>query len=430
MSGATPPPEPRLAALRYRDFRLLWTGQLISTVGSQMQMIAVNWQLYQLLSGTTYRIALFNVHLALSAQALGLGALGLVRVIPIVVLALPAGVLADTGDRRRLILWSQSVECLVAAFLAVLSLTGHAGIVVLYALTAAGTAAATFEDPASSALAPQLVARKHFLSAASLGSLNWTSATIAGPALAGVVVGIFPLGVVYALNAVSFLAVLGAVAALRHRDTPHPEGTRLSWHAVLEGLRFTRSTPVVWGTMLLDFWATFFSSARTMLPIVAGSLLHVSVLGYGILATAQPIGAVSTGMVLALRRGLERQGTLLVGGVLVYGAATALFGLSTIFALSYLLFFLTGAGDMVSTVIRANMRQLLTPNELRGRLNSVHMIMAMGGPQLGEVEAGVVAALCGVSFAIVTGGVVTVMIAGWVAWRFPGLRRYHGESTL
>ena len=206
------------------------------------------------------------MHLPVGAQALGLGGLGLVRVVPIVLFALLAGVLADTDDRRRLILWSQTVELLIAAVLAAISLTGHAGIAALYALTAAGAAAATFEDPAAAALAPQLVAREHVLNAASLRSLNWTSATIAGPAIAGVVVGIFPIGVVYALNAASFMAVLAAVAALRHRHLPVPGGARPSWRTLVEGLRFTRAAPVIWGTMLLDFWATFFSSARTMLP--------------------------------------------------------------------------------------------------------------------------------------------------------------------
>ncbi|HXT37767.1 MAG TPA: MFS transporter, partial [Chloroflexota bacterium] len=191
---------------------------------------------------------------------------------------------------------------------------------------------------------------------------------------------------------------------------------------------YTRATPVIWSTMLLDFWATFFSSARTMLPIVAGSLLGVGVQGYGILATAQPVGAVLTATGMALRRRLVHQGSILLAGVVLYGAATAIFGISIIFILSYGLYFLTGAGDMLSTVVRATLRQTLTPSELRGRLSSVHLMLAYGGPQLGELEAGVAAALFGVSAAIVSGGLATIAVAGWIAWRYPALRRYKDES--
>jgi MFS family permease len=420
-------PTPRLPALRYRDFRLLWCGQLISTTGSQMQVIGVNWQVYRLLSGSNLGITPFGHHVALSAQALGLGILGLVRVAPIMVFALLAGVLADAHDRRRLILASQGAQLLAAVALAFVSFGDHAALLTLYALTALDAAAGAFEQPAMEALEAQLVPREHLANAASLSTLVWTTGTIAGPALAGLMVGIFPIGVVYAINAISFAAVLLAVGAMRHRDTPKGAAARPSLHALVEGLRFTRATPMIWSTMLLDFWATFFSSARTMLPIVAGSMLHVGVQGYGALATAQPIGAVATGALLSWRHTIRRQGFWLLAGVALYGAATALFGVSTIFALSYALFFLTGVGDMISTVIRASLRQLLTPNELRGRLTSVHMMLAMGGPQMGELEAGLAAALFGVSAAIVSGGLITLAITGYVAWRYPALRRYRHE---
>ena len=422
------PPAPRLAALRYRDFRLLWAGSLVSSVGSQMQIIAVNWQVYRLLSHATVQVSVLGEHPSLSGQALGLGTLGLVRVVPIFLFALLGGVLADAYDRRLLILRAQSAELLAALALAFLTLGGHAGLVALYALTAADSAAATFEQPAMDALEPQLVAPEHLANAISLSTLVWTIGTIAGPALAGVVVSIFPIGVVYAINAASFAAVLLAVAALHHRDHTRVAAERPTWGHLIEGLRYTRATPVIWSTMLLDFWATFFSSARTMLPIVAGSLLGVGVQGYGILATAQPVGAVLTATGMALRRRLVHQGSILLAGVVLYGAATAIFGISIIFILSYGLYFLTGAGDMLSTVVRATLRQTLTPSELRGRLSSVHLMLAYGGPQLGELEAGVAAALFGVSAAIVSGGLATIAVAGWIAWRYPALRRYKDES--
>jgi MFS family permease len=176
--------------------------------------------------------------------------------------------------------------------------------------------------------------------------------------------------------------------------------------------------------MLLDFIATFFSSARTLLPIVAEDVLKVGVQGYGYLVAAQPVGAVLAGTYLSLRQDVKRQGVLLLLSVAIFGLATALFGLSTLFALSFFLFAVTGAADTLSAVIRGTIRQLTTPDELRGRMTGINMMFFMGGPQLGEVEAGIVAAALGAPFAIVSGGVITVLLTGWIAWRYPRLRRY------
>lgn len=164
------------------------------------------------------------------------------------------------------------------------------------------------------------------------------------------------------------------------------------------------------------------------LPLVADQVLGVGVQGYGLLATAQPVGAVLTGAFLSLRRDIGRQGVLLLISVGLYGAATALFGLSTVFVVSYLLFALTGVGDTVSTVIRATIRQIKTPDDLRGRMTGINMIFFMGGPQLGESEAGLVAAAFGVSFAIFSGGLAVLALTAWIAWRYPRLRAYTSEA--
>jgi hypothetical protein len=204
----------------------------------------------------------------------------------------------------------------------------------------------------------------------------------------------------------------------------------VGWASLVEGLRFTLKTPMIWSTMLLDFFATFFSSAQTMLPLVATSILKLDALGYGILGTAQPIGAVIAGTVVALRSDIRKQGLVLLTSVGVYGLATALFGLSSTFILSYIFYGLTGVGDTVSTVIRGTIRQLLTPDHLRGRMTSVNMIFFMGGPQLGELEAGLVAAAFGVPFSIFSGGLATVLLTIWIAWKYPQLRNYQGyEKT-
>ena len=421
---------PRLAALRHRDFRLLWGGGLISEIGSQMQIVAINWQVYQLLRGDAYTLTLGAWRLHLGAGALGLGLLGLARVVPILLLSLLGGLVADTLDRRTLIVGAQIGAAAVSAALAALTLTGRVTLAALYVLTALDVAVSAFDEPAQQALVPHLVPRAHLTNAVSLFTLVWQIGTVVGPGLAGLVIARAGVGVVYALNAASFVAVVLAVGALRYRGRGGVEARGVSVTALREGLRFTRRTRLVWSTMLLDFYATFFSSARTMLPIVADRLLHAGAPGYGLLATAQPLGAVLAGVALALRRDIRRQGVALLAGVAVYGVATALFGVSTIFAVSYALFALTGAGDTVSTVIRATLRQTLTPDHLRGRIASVHMMLAMGGPQLGELEAGLVAALWSAPVAIVTGGVATVLLTAWVAWRQPGLRRLWGDARV
>lgn len=426
--GPLAQPAPRLPALRHRDYRLLWSGQIVTTIGSQMQLIAVNWNVYNLLKSATYTVSIAGQHLTLGAGALGLGLLGLVRVLPIMVFALLGGMLADSLDRRRVVMWSQFVAIAGAATLATLSLSGHISLAALYLLTAVDAAAGAFEEPALQSLVPHLVPRRHLANAVSLFTLVWQIGTIVGPALAGLLVAHVAIGSVYAINAVSFLAVLLTVRAIRYRGPVSAERSAISWSALVEGLRFTYRARLIWSSMLLDFVATFFSSARTMLPIVADRVLGVGVQGYGVLATAQPVGAVLAGLALSWRREMRRQGAALLLSVALYGLATALFGLSSVFALSYVLFALTGAGDTVSTVIRATIRQVLTPDHVRGRMSSVHIMLASGGPQLGELEAGLVAAAFGAPFAIVTGGLATVLLTAWVAWHWPGLRTYTSQQ--
>ncbi|MCB0155762.1 MAG: MFS transporter, partial [Anaerolineae bacterium] len=393
----------RLVALQHRDFRLLWLGQVISITGSQMQIVAVDWHIFQLLRGQSYTVSVGGWEIPLQAEALGLGALGLVRILPILVFGLLGGMLADARDRRKLMIWTQVAAALFALTLAGITFAGYESVAAIYLLTAATAAAAAFDNPARQSLVPNLVPREHLTNAVSLNSLMWQIATIVGPALAGVLVGAFDIGLVYTLNALSFGAVLLSLLLMRYRGQVSLDSKGLGWAALMEGLRFTYRSRLIWSTMLIDFVATFFSSARTMLPIVANDMLGVGVQGYGLLATAQPLGAVLTGVILSLRREIHRQGLALLVSVAIYGLATAFFGLSTMFALSYVLFALTGAGDTVSTVIRGTLRQVMTPDHLRGRMVGVNMLFFMGGPQLGELEAGLVAAVFGVPFAIVSG---------------------------
>lgn len=395
-----------------------------------MQIIAVNWHIFQLLRGETYTLSFFGLELELGAEALALGGLGLVRVLPIITFGLLGGMMADTFDRRRLIIWTQVASAAFAAMLAYITLTGNATVAAIYLLTAAGAAATAFDNPARQSLLPNLVPAEHLTNAVSLNTLNWQIATIAGPAAAGLLVAYFDIGFVYALNTLSFAAFVVALSLMAYRGKRREGRGGLGWAALVEGIRFTYQKKIIWSTMLLDFFATLFASARLMLPIVAGDLLGLGVQGYGLLATAQPVGALLAGFVMSMRREITYQGAALLISVAIYGLATALFGLSTAFVVSYVLFALTGAGDTVSMVIRNTIRQLNTPDRLRGRMTGVNMIFFMGGPQLGELEAGLVASLFGVSFAIFSGGMATVLLTLWVAWKFPQLRNYVSQAPV
>jgi MFS family permease len=346
--------------------------------------------------------------------------------------------LADSRDRRKLMMVTRTASTVFALLLAVITLSGHATLGAIYLLTAAASAITALDNPARQSLVPNLVAREHLSNAVSLNTLMWQVGTIIGPPLTGMLIAALtpsdipagnagaataPIGWIYLINAASFVVAIVAVALIRYRGQ-ELLATGIGWGSLVEGLRFVFRSRIIWGTMLLDFFATFFASARTMLPIFVTDVLHLGPAGFGLLATAQPIGALIAGAFLALRKEIQNQGKVLLASVTVYGLATAVFGVSTGFTLAYIMYALTGAGDTISTVIRGTLRQKLTPDYLRGRMTSVNMMFFMGGPQLGELEAGLVASVFGVPLAIFTGGILTVLLTGWIAWRYPRLRNY------
>jgi len=407
----TPPRRRAAAALRYRDFRLLWAGSFVSQVGSQMFVVGVGWQIYDI-----------------TRNPLSLGLIGLARAIPLLIFALGAGVIADAMDRRRLMLSSQVVLLLMSAGLALWTTIGLQTIWPIYLIIALASAARTFETPARQAILPSLVPREHLTNALSLNILNMQAATVIGPSLAGVLIATLGVEAVYWLDALSFLAVIISLVLMRSRPVAHTTNP-VSVRAAIEGLRFIRGEPIILATMLLDFVATFFGSALTLLPLFARDILRVGPEGLGLLYAAPSTGAVVAGVWMSLIAGNRRQGWLLLGAILAYGACTMIFGLSTSFILSLLMLAGTGAADTVSTVIRNTIRQMRTPDELRGRMVSVNMLFFMGGPQLGEFEAGVVARLAGGPFSVWSGGLLCMIAVALIGWRVPGLRNYNGSAA-
>ncbi|MDT5060221.1 MAG: hypothetical protein QOH63_680 [Acidobacteriota bacterium] len=400
-------------ALQYRDFRLLWIGQLVSVTGSQMQLVAINWHVY-----------------LLTKSPLALGAVGLVRVVPIILCSLLGGLVADAFDRKRLILGAQTIMLLSAGVLAAITASGLHSVWPVYLLTAISSAAVAFDNPARQALLPMLVPAADFPNAVSLGMIALHVSMISGPALAGIILSSLGPALVYALNALSFLAVIIAVLLMRasgRADSGGNEASRVSVGALREGLSFVWRTPIIVQTMTLDFIATFFASATALLPIFAVEILHVGARGLGVLAAAPAAGSVIAALSMARLGMLSRQGATVIGSIAVYGAATIAFGLSKVFWFSLLMLALTGAADTVSTVLRQTIRQLVTPNHLRGRMTSVNMIFFMGGPQLGEMEAGVLARLAGAPLSVVLGGVGCLIAVVLAAQRATSLLGYRGE---
>jgi len=362
-------------------------------------------------------------------KGLALGLVGLVRVVPIIVFSLFSGVVADAWDRRKLMLFTQTGSAMVALALAWLTFRGLSAVWPIYALAALSSAVGAFDLPARQALLPTLVPREHLPNAISLNTTMMQTASVAGPALGGLMIASTGLGWAYVVNALSFGCVILALVAMRNLPAREKSqaGQRddVSLHAALEGLRFVFRAPLIRSTMLLDFFATFFSSATALLPIYAQDILHVGAAGYGWLYAAPAAGALVTSAVLVpLAEHIERRGVTLLWAVAGYGVATVVFGISRSFWMTFTCLTLIGATDTVSMVIRNIIRQLETPDRLRGRMAGVNMVFFIGGPQLGEFEAGAVANWLGATVSVVSGGIGCLIATAWITLTTPALRRY------
>jgi MFS family permease len=372
-----------------------------------MQNAAVAWQVY-----------------ALTHSPIALGVMGLFRVVPIIVFSLIGGVVADSVNRRLLLLATESTMALLTVTLAVLTLTGAINIWLVYTLTGLEAAALAFDTPARQALVPSMVSAERLPNALSLMSTSWQLGAVVGPTVAGLIIAGYSVGAAYVVAALGIIPVVAALLIIR----PPPvegEAPKISIGAALEGLHFVWNTPIILSTMALDFIATFFGSATALLPIFAKTILKVGPQGYGILYAAPAAGAILGGVLMAFFAGrIHRKGTLIIVAICFYAVCTALFGTSRIFVLSLVCLAGVGFSDTVSMVLRQTIRQLVTPDALRGRMTSVNMIFFMGGPQLGEVEAGVVARFFGTPFSVISGGIAALLCAAIIGATSRHLRDY------
>ncbi|OIN89904.1 MAG: hypothetical protein AUJ21_09055 [Anaerolineae bacterium CG1_02_58_13] len=399
-------------ALKHRRFFFLWLGLLISIAGTQMQIWALFWHIRDL-----------------TDQPIALGGIGLARILPVIVFSLIGGALADSANRRTIIFVTQSAAALLALSLGLFTQFGQITIWHIYAITALSAVAIAFDGPARQSLVPNLVPAQDLPNAFSLTSIAFQAGSVIGPALSGIVIAVWGQQAVYYINAASFLAVILAlffIGDVPQRIEQNTKGISLS--SIGDGIRFILSKPIIFSTMILDFIATFFASANTLMPFVARDVLHVGVVEYGWLSAAQSVGAVSVAVTVSQMRDLRRQGPLFLGSVVIFGAATVLFGLSRHIVLAWFALALTGAADGLSTIIRNTIRQLQTPDHIRGRMTSVNQVFFQGGPQLGEIEAGAVAQVFGAPFAIVSGGIGCIIGLALVVWKWPQLVHYNGHE--
>jgi MFS family permease len=392
--------------LRFRDFRLLWVAEALSQAGSQIQRVAIAWQVYEL-----------------THDAFKLGLLGLFRFIPILIFGLVGGVIADRGDRRRTLLWTQCALLALAMVLVGLSESGHITVWAIYIVT---MIAAVFEgvaNPTRQALLPLLVPRTELPAASTMGVLVSHVSQVVGPAVGGIIIATVGTTGAYTVDAVSFLAVIIAVL-LMHQRPPAVAITMSGYQAALEGLRFLRDTPTLFGVMLADFLATLFGACTALMPIFADEVLGVGPRGLGFLLAAPAAGAVTMAIVLSVTHLPDRAGLWVLGSIVAYGAFLVGFGLSTTLWISLVCLALSGAADAISMALRHASRTLLTPDDLRGRVASVHRSLGMGGPQLGEFQKGITASIIGAGPAVAIGGIATIGVGFVVGWAFPTVARY------
>jgi len=396
--------------LRHRDFRLLWFADSVSILGTQIQRIAITWHVFQLTN-----------------DAFQLGLLGLFRFVPVLIFGLFGGVIADNRDRRLVLIYTHLALMLTSGVLATSTVAGHASMPLIYAVTFVSSALNAMAGPARQALIPNLVPRSELAGAATMANLTMQAAMVVGPAIGGVLIARLGLATAYYLNAAGFVAVILAALLIRARPAPaHARERGLS--AIKAGFVFLWGTPILLAEMSLDFVATFFGAITTLMPIFAEDILGCGANRMGLLLSAPAAGAVIGSLVFSLRRMPVRPGFGMVICVLAYGACIAGFGLANSLWLG--LFFLAGSGaaDAISMALRHTIRNLVTPDEYRGRIAAAHSAFAVGGPQLGEFRAGAMASASGAPAAVAIGGIATILSAIGMVRLVPTLLSYRSDT--
>src|SRR5262245_18730166 len=394
--------------LQQSDYALLWVALLVMAFATQMTAVAVGWQVY-----------------AIDRNPFDLGLIGLAEFLPLPLLALPAGHIADRFSRRRVFAVSLVVEIAVACLLLVVTVEGAHELWPFLVLAAATGVAGALGAPAGRSIPPEIVSAELLPSAMALRSIGGQAAVIGGPAIGGVLFAIDP-ELVYGFTIALLSAGFGCILVLGSRRlaaTPTVGDRVPGYEGLLAGIGFIRRTPVLLGAISLDLFAVLFGGAVALLPVFARSVLHTGPAGLGVLRSAPAVGALIAGVLLTRRPLGRNAGRTLLLVVGLFGASMVVFGLSRWFALSLVALSVSGFADMISMNIRATTSALATPDPLRGRVNSVENVFISASNELGAFESGLAAALLGAVPAVVAGGVVTIGIAAIWPRLFPALAR-------
>jgi len=400
------------ALVRERDFMVFLVTRGLGVLGTMTQTVTMGWQVYDL----------SRADRGVAESALYVGLLGFASFLPRFFLTLPAGVVTDRYARRAILVGCFVAEAFCAVALVWTAASGVLTVHVLIGIAFAFGIARAFRAPAGVALAPMLVPKILLPRAIAWNSLVFQIGTIAGPALAGLLVGRWSSAVSYAVSLALYVVAIFGLAFIARPTTPQAQpGSRLE--QVREGLVYVRDNKVVLGAISLDLFAVLLGGATALLPVFARDILHVGAEGYGLLRSAPALGAAAVALVLASRPIHRKAGPIMFTGVAVFGVATIVFGLSRSFALSMGALVTLGGADMLSVYVRQTLIQIVTPDPMRGRVAAVSFLFVGASNELGEFESGVTARFIGPVLAAVLGGVGSVGVTGLWAKLFPALRQ-------
>jgi len=394
------------AALRQRNFLLYSGSRIFSTLGQSLLQAVMAWQIYEL-----------------TGSALSLGLLGLARFFPALSASLVGGAVADTYDRRKVMLGAQVVPLACGVVLAVATAGGWVSPGLIYGLVVLFGLASAFEAPARTAFLPSIVSPETFANAVTVNNIFQKLGQVSGPTLAGLLIAGIGITVAYSTYVGAILIAAVPIFLLRYEQAAAGR-QKVSLKAMKEGIAFVRERQVLLGAMSLDMFAVIFGGAQALLPIYATDILNAGPKGFGLLSSSMQVGAFAMSFVLVFRPPVRRTGRALVFTVIAYGLLTIAFGLSRDLIASLVLYGLIGAADQVSVVMRQTTIQMATPNELRGRVSSVHQVFVQASGQIGAMESGFVAALSSATFSVVSGGAGAALVACVIGWRMPRLYRY------
>jgi MFS family permease len=400
------------ALLKEGDYLKFWVSRWTGSFAAQIQSVAMGWQMYALARQTR----------SVEESAFLVGMIGLAAFLPVFFLTLPAGETADRHDRKKVLLICLTGEIASVLTLAVATWRGFASVPLLLSIAVVFGASRAFFAPANTALGPMLVPRALLPRAIAWNSLAWQTASIAGPAAAGLIIGRFSTGHAYATTLVLYLVAAASVFAIRKDARPvvNP-GSR--WALMKEGLAYVWRQKIVFGAISLDLFAVLLGGATALLPVFARDILHVGAEGFGVLRAGPAIGATAVALWLAANPIRSKAGAFMFGGVALFGIATCVFALSKSLWLSVAALAVLGGADMLSVYVRQTLIQLVTPDAMRGRVAAVSSVFIGASNELGEFESGVVARLLGPIGAALFGGVGAIVVTGLWAWLFPALRK-------